>query len=200
MTRRLRPVGLDFIEDAPIRLTFTARTAAGPEAVYRALAEDVEGWPRWFGAVTLARPTHGGAGREVRLVGGTRFQETIMAADPERRYAYRVDETNAPGVRALLEEWRLHPAEPGPGTGPDSGTGAGAGYGSGPDSGAGSGPGTGSGPGSGPGTLVRWTFAADGPAPFRLALACARPGLGHSFRSAVRALDSRLSPRHPAGQ
>ncbi|KPI31567.1 Polyketide cyclase/dehydrase [Actinobacteria bacterium OV450] len=188
MTRRLRPVGLDFIEDAPIRLTFTARTAAGPQAVYRALAEDVEGWPRWFGAVTLARPTHGGAGREVRLVGGTRFQETIMAAEPEHRYAYRVDETNAPGVRALLEEWRLHPAEPGPGTGPGSG------------SGTDPGPGTGSGGGSGSGTLVRWTFAADGPAPFRLALACARPGLGHSFRSAVRALDSRLSPRHPAGQ
>ncbi|MFB6810540.1 SRPBCC family protein [Streptomyces sp. NPDC056387] len=195
MTRRLRPVGLDFIADAPIRLTFTARTAAGPEAVYRALAEDVEGWPRWFGAVTLARPTRGGAGREVRLVGGTRFQETIMAADPERRYAYRVDETNAPGVRALLEEWRLHPAEPGPGAGGGSGSGTGTGTGSG----AGSSSGTGSGAGSGSGTLVRWTFAADGPAPFRLALACARPGLGHAFRSAVRALDSRLSPRHPAG-
>ncbi|WP_327282081.1 MULTISPECIES: SRPBCC family protein [unclassified Streptomyces] len=168
MARPLRPVGLDFIEDAPVRLTFTARTAAGPEAVYRALAEDVEGWPRWFGAVTMARPTHGGAGREVRLVGGTRFQETIMAAEPKCRYAYRVDETNAPGVRALLEEWRLRPA--GPGTG------------------------------RGTGTLVRWTFAADGPALFRLALAGARPGLGHSFRSAVRALDTRLSAHRPAGQ
>ncbi|MFE6843710.1 SRPBCC family protein [Streptomyces sp. NPDC057686] len=163
MARRLRPVGLDFIEDAPVRLSFVARTAASPGAVYRALAEEVEGWPRWFGAVTLARPTHGGAGREVRLVGGTRFQETIMAADPGRRYAYRVDETNAPGLRALLEEWRLVPAEPGPGT------------------------------------LVRWTFAADGPALFRLALTGARPGLGHSFRSAVRALDARLSARRPTG-
>ncbi|MER7462222.1 SRPBCC family protein [Streptomyces sp. NPDC097981] len=164
MVRRLRPVGLDFTEDAPIRLVFTARTAAAPEAVYRALAEDVEGWPRWFGAVTLARPTHGGAGREVRLVGGTRFQETVMAADPEQRYAYRVDETNLPGVRALLEEWRLSPAAPGSGT------------------------------------LVRWTFAADGPALFRFALAGARPGMGLSFRSAVRALDARLSQQRPAGQ
>ncbi|MFI6144170.1 SRPBCC family protein [Streptomyces sp. NPDC051109] len=164
MARRLRPVGLDFIEDAPTRLRFTARTAAGPEAVYRALAEDVEGWPRWFGAVTRARPTHGGAGREVRLVGGTRFEETVMAADPERRYAYRVDETNAPGIRALLEEWRLTPAHPGSGT------------------------------------LVRWTFAVDGPAPLRLALTAARPLLGHSFRSAVRALDARLTSHRPAGQ
>ncbi|UUU43466.1 SRPBCC family protein [Streptomyces sp. NBC_00162] len=157
MARRLRPVGLDFIEDAPVRLTFAAELASPPEAVYQALAEEVEGWPRWFRAVTLARPTHGGAGREVRLVGGVRFQETIMAADPEKRYAYRVDETNTPGVRALLEEWRLTPA--------------------------------------GSGTHVRWTFAADGPAPFRLALTAARPGLGHSFRTAVRALDARLTIR-----
>lgn len=157
MARRLRPVGLDFIEVAPTRLVFTARTTAAPENVYRALAEEVEGWPSWFRAVTLARPTHGGAGREVKLAGGVRFQETIMAADPERRYAYRVDETNAPGIRALLEEWRLAP--------------------------------------SGSGTHVRWTFAADGPAPVRFALTAARPGLGHSFRSAVRALDLRLADR-----
>ncbi|MCX4803440.1 SRPBCC family protein [Streptomyces sp. NPDC058682] len=162
MARRLRPVGLDFIEDAPVRLVFATDTVAPPEAVYRALAEEVEGWADWFGAVTLARPTHGGAGREIKLRGGVRFQETIMAADPERRYAYRVDTTNAPGVRALLEEWRLTPA--------------------------------------GTGTHVRWTFAADGPAPFRFGLAVARPGLGHSFRTAVRALDRRLTARRGAGQ
>ncbi|MEJ8645619.1 SRPBCC family protein [Streptomyces sp. MS1.HAVA.3] len=160
MARRLRPVGLDFIDDAPVRLVFATETTAPPEAVYQALAEEVEGWPRWFRAVTLARPTHGGAGREVRLMGGVRFQETIMAADPEQRYAYRVDTTNAPGVRALLEEWRLTPA--------------------------------------GSGTHVRWTFAADGSAPFRLGLTAARPGLGHSFRTAVRTLDGRLTGRRGA--
>ncbi|MCX5197140.1 SRPBCC family protein [Streptomyces sp. NBC_00249] len=159
MTRRLRPVELDFAATAPTRLVFTATTAAAPDSVYRALAEEVSGWPSWFGAVTLARPTRGGAGREIGLRGGVRFQETVMAADPERRYAYRVDETNVPGVRALLEEWRLTP--------------------------------------EGSGTRVRWTFAADGPAPFRLALAAARPGLGHSFRTAVRALDGRLATGRP---
>ncbi|WP_327417938.1 SRPBCC family protein [Streptomyces sp. NBC_01233] len=162
MARRLRPVGLDFIDDAPIRLVFATEAAAPPEAVYQALAEEVAGWPSWFKAVTLARPTHGGAGREVRLMGGVRLQETIMAADPEQRYAYRVDTTNAPGVRALLEEWRLTPA--------------------------------------GSGTHVRWTFAADGSAPFRLGLTAARPGLGHSFRTAVRTLDGRLTARRAADQ
>ncbi|MFJ9594136.1 SRPBCC family protein [Streptomyces virginiae] len=154
MARRLRPVGMDFIDDAPVRLVFAAEASAPPEAVYHALADEVEGWPRWFRAVTLARPMYGGAGREIKLLGGVHMQETIMAADAGRRYAYRVDTTNAPGVRALLEEWRLTPA--------------------------------------GSGTRVRWTFAADGPAAFRLALTAARPGLGHSFRTAVRTLDARL--------
>ncbi|MFD3539242.1 SRPBCC family protein [Streptomyces sp. NPDC058662] len=162
MARRLRPVGLDFIEGAPVRLRFGTEVSAAPEEVYRALAEEVADWPRWFRAVSSARPTHGGTGREIGLVGGVRFQETVMAAEPERRYAYRVDETNAPGLRALLEEWRLAPA--------------------------------------GSGTRIRWTFAADGPAPLRLALAAARPGLGHSFRTAVRALDTRLTARRDAGR
>ncbi|WKV75538.1 SRPBCC family protein [Streptomyces sp. PCS3-D2] len=162
MDRRLRPVELDFIDDAPVRLVFAAEAAAPPEAVYRALAREVADWPHWFRAVTLARPARGGAGREIRLLGGVRMQETIMAAEPERRYAYRVDTTNAPGVRALLEEWRLAPA--------------------------------------GSGTHVRWTFAADGPTVFRLALTAARPGLGHSFRTAVRTLDARLSARRWSGR
>ncbi|MBT2508487.1 SRPBCC family protein [Streptomyces sp. ISL-98] len=163
MARRLRPVELDFVETAPLRLVFTAEVSAPPEAVYRALAEDVDAWPSWFAAVTLARPTAGGAGREVRLKGGTRFQETILAAEPGERYAYRVDETNAPGLRALLEEWRIAPV------------------------------GTGAGPGTGTGTRVQWTFAADGPAPLRLALRVGRAGLGRAFRDAVRSLDRRLA-------
>ncbi|MFH8516426.1 SRPBCC family protein [Streptomyces gelaticus] len=155
MPRRLRSVDVEFTETAPLRLVFAAEVSAAPEDLYRALADDVPGWPGWFTAVTAARPTAGGAGREVRLKGGFVISETIMAAEPGKRYAYRADRTNAPGMRALLEEWRLTPA--------------------------------------GTGTRVRWTFAADGSAPFRLALRLARPGMGRSFRDAVRNLDRRLT-------
>ncbi|WP_405884855.1 SRPBCC family protein [Streptomyces sp. NBC_01136] len=158
MARRLRPVGLEFAETAPLRLVFAREVTAPPEAVFRALAEDVPGWAEWFSAVTLARPTGGGTGREVRLRGGTRFQETVLVAKAPQVYAYRVDVTNAPGARALVEEWRLAPA--------------------------------------GKGTLVQWTFAADGTAPFRLALKLGRAGLGRAFRQAVRALDRRLASTH----
>ncbi|WP_055489447.1 SRPBCC family protein [Streptomyces sp. TP-A0356] len=110
MARRLRPVGLDFARTAPVRLVFAREIAAPPEAVFRALAEDVPGWSEWFAAVTSARTVDEGAGREVRLMGGTRYRETVVAAEPHEVYAYRVDEAGVPGVHALLEEWRLAPA------------------------------------------------------------------------------------------
>ncbi|MCX4774546.1 SRPBCC family protein [Streptomyces sp. NBC_01260] len=110
MARRLRSVGLDFVEAAPLRLVFAAEVAAPPDAVYRALADDVEGWPGWFTQLTAARPVGAGAGREVRLRGGIAFRETVVAAEPGRRYAYRVDDSNAPGLHALVEEWLLTPA------------------------------------------------------------------------------------------
>ncbi|MBG0857185.1 SRPBCC family protein [Streptomyces spinoverrucosus] len=108
MARRLRPVDIDFVRSAPVRLVFAREIAAPPESVFRALAEDVSGWTEWFSAVTLARPTDGG--REVRLRGGTRFAETILVAKAPEAYAYRIDETNTPGARALVEEWQLTPA------------------------------------------------------------------------------------------
>lgn len=108
MAHRLRPVEIDFVETAPVRFAFTRDVAAAPDAVFRALAEDVPGWPAWFSAVSSARPTEGG--REVRLRGGIRFEESVLVAKAPEVYAYRVDVTDTPGARAWIEEWRLTPA------------------------------------------------------------------------------------------
>jgi uncharacterized protein YndB with AHSA1/START domain len=110
MAHRLRPEGLGFVASAPVRLVFAREISTPPERVFRALAEDVPGWAVWFPAVTSARPVDGGEGREVRLRGGVRMRETVLVAKEPEVYAYRVDVTNAPGVRALVEEWRLAPA------------------------------------------------------------------------------------------
>jgi hypothetical protein len=107
MARRLRPVGLDFVTSAQVRLVFAAGLAAEPAAVYQALAVDTEGWTRWFRAVVSARPTDGG--RRIGLVGGVRFTETVLEAQPDERYVYRVDVTNVPAVKAMAEEWRITP-------------------------------------------------------------------------------------------
>ncbi|TVL93336.1 SRPBCC family protein [Streptomyces sp. SAJ15] len=176
MTRRLRSVGLDFADAAPLRLAFTADSAAPPGAVFDVLA-DVAGWPAWFSAVSRARPFDigGRPHREVLLRGGVRFVETVLAADPARAYAYRVDETNAPGLRALLEVWQLTPTGPTPAPAPTPA------YESGPGGGA----------SRGAGTRIRYVFAVDGTAALRWSVRAARPGIGASFRRAVAALTAR---------
>ncbi|MFR9792856.1 hypothetical protein ACL07V_30035 [Streptomyces sp. MB22_4] len=73
MAQRLRPVGPDFLERAPVRLVFGRDIAASPDKVFQALAEDVADMPRWFAAVASARAGRGG--REIRLHGGIRFEE-----------------------------------------------------------------------------------------------------------------------------
>lgn len=108
MSHRLRPVGTDFTGTAPVRLVFAREMTAAPEAVFRALAEDVPGWQQWFAAVTSARPT--AEGRRIGLRGGIRFEESVLLAKAPQVYAYRVDVTNVPGARAWAEEWRLAPA------------------------------------------------------------------------------------------
>ncbi|MFZ4292349.1 SRPBCC family protein [Streptomyces sp. SID8376] len=110
MAHRLRPVGQEFASVAPVLLVFEREITAAPPAVFDALARDVAGWTAWFRVLTLARPLDGGAGREIRLLGAARFRETILAAEEPDVYAYRVDVTNVPGARAMVEEWRLEPA------------------------------------------------------------------------------------------
>ncbi|KND25849.1 SRPBCC family protein [Streptomyces acidiscabies] len=109
MERHLAPVGLEFVETAPVRFLFAQEMSAAPEAVFHALAEDVPGWADWFRQVKLARPLGDGGQREIHLMGGGRFRETILAAKAPEVYAYRLDTLNAPGMKALVEEWRLIP-------------------------------------------------------------------------------------------
>ncbi|MFD3487279.1 SRPBCC domain-containing protein [Streptomyces sp. NPDC058665] len=106
--RQLRAVDAGFAESAPLRLVFGGEMSAPPGAVYRALAEETEAWPRWFTPATAARQTPGG--HEIRLRMGGKFTETIRVAEPDVRYAYRVDTSNMPGPLAGLEDWRLTPA------------------------------------------------------------------------------------------
>ncbi|AXK32027.1 SRPBCC family protein [Streptomyces armeniacus] len=108
MPNRLRSVELEFAETAPVRLVFREEARASPEALFDALSE-VDTWPEWYPGVTGARPLEGGEQRMIHLRGGGRFLETVITSRPER-YSYRSDETNAPGVRALLEDWRLEPS------------------------------------------------------------------------------------------
>lgn len=107
-----RPVGLDFLESAPLRLSFAGTLHASPEAVFDAVARDVDALPRWYGAVAAAGyggpAPHGlGTKRRVKLVGGAAFHEEVIAWDAPHRYAYRIERTNVPGIRAMAERWAV---------------------------------------------------------------------------------------------
>lgn len=108
----MRPVDLDFLNTAPLRLTFANTLRATPDAVFAAVANDIAALPRWYGAVAEAE--YGGPGpfgigtkRRVKLVGGVSFHEQIIAWDDPDRYAYRVERATVPGIRAMAEEWSV---------------------------------------------------------------------------------------------
>ncbi|MFD9075810.1 SRPBCC family protein [Streptomyces lasiicapitis] len=109
MARRLRPEGLEFITTAPVRHVLARDVSAPVKTVYEALAYDVGNWPSWFSSIVYARSIDEGRGRLVRFQGRFWFRESILAADAPTAYAYRIDRTNFPGLRALVEEWRLTP-------------------------------------------------------------------------------------------
>jgi polyketide cyclase/dehydrase/lipid transport protein len=114
MPRSLRPVELDFVETAAHRVTVTHVLPAAPDVVFAALAEDPAGWGTWFPGFTdagryLTPGPHGvGSQREV-FARGSRFLETVLAWEPGRRWAFRVDEAGLPAVRALAENFALTP-------------------------------------------------------------------------------------------
>lgn len=110
---RLEPVGLEFVEHAPATFRFSATVGAPVGAIFDRLA-DASSWPQWFPSLKsseyVSAPPHGvGSKRMVSLAGGGRFAETILAFDSERRYTWRVDSTNAPVFRALVEDWTIEP-------------------------------------------------------------------------------------------
>lgn len=107
-----RPVGLEFLDSAPLRLKFAGTLLSPPEAVFDAIARDVTALPRWYGAVAAAEygglePWGVGTKRRVKLVAGAVFHEEVIAFDDPHRYAYRIERTNVPGIRAMAEVWSV---------------------------------------------------------------------------------------------
>ena len=118
MAKRLRPVTAEFLAEASTRLVSTARLRADPGSVFAELTDDASTWPLWYREIRSAAytgpPPYGvGAGRAVTLRGGARFVESVVAWERPARFVYRVEETNAPGVRAWAEEWLLTPTAEG---------------------------------------------------------------------------------------
>jgi carbon monoxide dehydrogenase subunit G len=103
---RMRPVELDFLEKAPRRIAVEGVVALPRDLVWQALV-DAPSWPEWFPGVRsagyLGDPPYGVGTIRVADVGGWRMEETMLAWDESRRWAYRIDGSTAPLARAQLE-------------------------------------------------------------------------------------------------
>jgi Polyketide cyclase / dehydrase and lipid transport len=112
VTHRLRTENLGFLESAPVRLTCTHTVRASSASVFDQVAARPEDWPLWFmPALWCAyegQPPHGvGTVRHLFVRGDLRFRETVLAWEDGKRFAYRVEECNLPGIRACMERWTI---------------------------------------------------------------------------------------------
>jgi hypothetical protein len=109
----MRHEDLGFIDRAPMVQVVEAALRSAPAAVFAALA-DAGGWSHWFPGVRAAwystPPPHGvGTIREAN-VGGTHWEERMIAWDDPSRWAWTVTAASVPFAVAQVESFELQPA------------------------------------------------------------------------------------------
>lgn len=107
----LRPAGLEFLEDAPLKVEIEVETRLPRERVWHAFV-DAPRWPSWFPGVREAsypsQPEPYGVGTlRAAEVSGELFEETMLAWDEPSRWVYRIDRTTAPLAYAQVESTEL---------------------------------------------------------------------------------------------
>ena len=114
MAFALREEPIEFVDRAPIVVRAEVTVRATPEKVWPALA-DAAVWPQWFKGLRVARytsPPPFGVGTKRHVeVQGFKVDETILAFDVAKRYAFRVDSGNLPLLAAMVEVVTLEPQD-----------------------------------------------------------------------------------------
>lgn len=105
--------GLDWLEDAPLRLRSTRRIAVAPEKVWERIADHAS-WPEWWAGLQEVVPGEQAAGvggtRTVGLAGGVKIEEEFLAWEENRRFSFVVTHMKPRILRTLVEDVTLEPA------------------------------------------------------------------------------------------
>ena len=106
----MRREDLGFVDRAPVVHVAEADVAAARPRVFDALV-DPAGWRHWFPSVRAASyegpPPHGVGTIRVANVGGTRWQEEMIAWDDGRRSAWTVTGASVPLATAQVESFEV---------------------------------------------------------------------------------------------
>jgi hypothetical protein len=110
--RSLEPVEESFFREAPVIVTNSNLLAAPRAAVFDCIAGDPAGWGDWFPGFSHngrwdTAPPHGVGSRRTVDAYRSEYRETILAWDPNERWAFRVDATTSPLFTAFAEDYRL---------------------------------------------------------------------------------------------
>jgi hypothetical protein len=113
--RSLDLVDESYFSNAPMSVTLRNHLAVPRPAVFAAISGDPASWGDWFpgfnheGRWETPAPHGVGSRRTVSAYRST-YRETILAWDPNERWAFRVDETDAPLFEAFAEDYRVSDA------------------------------------------------------------------------------------------
>jgi uncharacterized protein YndB with AHSA1/START domain len=113
----MRPVGLDFLDDAPMRIDVEVHTSLPRATVWQAIVDPTT-WPDWFPGVDEAaypdQEAPFGVGTiRTACVSGQLFEETLLAWDEPARWIYRIDRCTVPLASAQVEATELGEADVG---------------------------------------------------------------------------------------
>jgi uncharacterized protein YndB with AHSA1/START domain len=102
----LRPEGVGFVDDAPVRIVASRRIPASPETVFDTVA-DADTWTSWFPGMRRCtwlspEPHRIGSQRRV-VVGPLRVDERFVVWDRPHRWGFTFTGTNLPVARAGVE-------------------------------------------------------------------------------------------------
>ena len=105
----ITPRTLDWIPQAPVKVSRTRRIHAPQDKVWAAIA-DHAGWADWFGPITkvepLEPPTGVGGHRRVHIK-SLQVEEEFLAWDEGTRFAFCVTHVSVPAIRSMVEDVQL---------------------------------------------------------------------------------------------
>lgn len=104
-------VGIEFIDNAPVRCSNSVDLAITPAQLFEVLA-DAESWPRWATVITRVtwtspEPRGVGTTRLVHMRGGLAGDEEFLVWEPNTRMAFRFNSCTTGAVAAFAEDYRV---------------------------------------------------------------------------------------------